>query len=94
VLTGLDEAARVAWRTYEARMRDSAGARGARAAAGTDLPLPDRLLGALGGAPRALEALARAAGAPVGQTSAALLALELAGRVERCPGDRYRRRPR
>jgi len=92
VLTAFDEAARAAWDARAARVRAAAPA------ADTTPPgadaLPARLLAALSGAPRGLETLARAAGAPVGQAAAALLALELAGRVERCHGDRYRRRPR
>jgi len=92
VLTAFDEAARSAWNAYEARGRAFAPAEAAPVSAAE--PLSVRLLAALGGAPRGLETLARAVAAPVGATSAALLALELEGRVERCHGDRYRRRPR
>lgn len=53
---------------------------------------PDRLLlAACGPRLRALDALARAAGLDVAAASAAALRLELAGAVERAPGDRYRR---
>jgi len=92
VLTTFDEAARAAWNAWDARGRASAPAESARPPA--EDPLPARLLAVVARTPRGLETLARAVGAPVGQTSAALLALELAGRVERCHGDRYRRRPR
>jgi predicted Rossmann fold nucleotide-binding protein DprA/Smf involved in DNA uptake len=53
---------------------------------------PDRLLLAACG-PRllALDVLARAAGLDVAAAAAAALRLELAGAVERAPGDRYRR---
>ncbi len=81
VLTAFDEAARVAWAAYDARPRQAQAE-----------PLPERLFAATTRAPKDLASLARAVGAPVGEAAAALLALEIAGRVERVPGDRYRRR--
>lgn len=49
------------------------------------------VLALLGGAPIALDALAREAGLPAGDVAAALLELELGGQVERLPGPAYRR---
>ncbi|MEP7027876.1 MAG: DNA-processing protein DprA [Candidatus Eisenbacteria bacterium] len=83
VLTAFDEAARLAWAAYEAKPVHEPAPRES---------LPERLVALMSGTARDLEALARAADAAVGETAAALLALEIAGRVERVPGDRYRRR--
>jgi len=52
-----------------------------------------RLEHALAAGPRTLDALARAAGLPVAAAARAATALEIAGRIERTSGDRYRRRP-
>ncbi len=51
----------------------------------------DRVCELLSGAPIALDVLAREADLPVGDVAAALLELELAGRLERLPGPAFRR---
>jgi DNA processing protein len=49
--------------------------------------LADRILGLLGPAPTALDDVIRETGAPAGTVRGALLELELAGQIERHPGD-------
>lgn len=90
VLTSFDEPVRLAWAAYEAGPRGRQP--GEKPGEAADPLLPERLLAALTRAPKELDALARAVGAPVGEVAAALLALELEGRIERAHGDRYRRR--
>ncbi len=51
------------------------------------------LLDALGHGPRALDELAAGTGRPVAELTSTLLMLELAGRVEALPGNRYQRLP-
>jgi DNA processing protein len=52
-----------------------------------------RLEQALAAGPRTLDALARASGLAIAAAARAATALEIAGRIERTGGDRYRRRP-
>jgi len=80
VLVSGDEPARLAAETWAARRQGPADDRA-------------RLEQALAAGPRTLDALARASGLPVAAAARAATALEIAGRIERTVGDRYRRRP-
>ena len=66
----------------------------AEPAPGTPIDDADQaLLDALGHGPRPLDELAAGTGRPVAELTSALLMLELAGRVEALPGNRYQRLP-
>lgn len=58
------------------------------AAPDTDRDTRERVLSALGPTPTPMDEIVRQAGAPVQQVRAAVLELELAGRIHRDPGDR------
>jgi DNA processing protein len=82
-----------------ASVDDLLAALGLSAGVQAELPLPPALpperaalLGALGGATRHADELARAAGLAPGAALAGLLGLELAGLIEQQPGLRFRRR--
>lgn len=60
---------------------------------GEDPPAPREVIAAvLSPRPQSLDALVARTGLPVPVLACALIELELAGRIERLPGDRYRRR--
>jgi len=92
VLTAPEDAARAACAAYDARVRRGDESRGL--APSSDGGPQERIARIVGARPRGVAALARAVGLPVGEAAAALLALEIAGRIERAGGDRYRRRER
>jgi DNA processing protein len=70
---------------------ESAGAEAGEGADAPTDPLHVKVLDALGYETVALEALVERLGLPVGQLGAALLALELEGRVAAGPGDSFTR---
>ena len=76
----------------EADGGERAAAADDRSAAPAGASLELRLRGALESGEPTTDALAEAMGAPVGETLAALFALQLAGVVEPRPGQRWRRR--
>ena len=82
VLASADEPARLAAEAWAARRRAAE-------------PADDRarVEQALAAGPRTLDALARTAGLAIAAAARAATALEIAGRIERTGGDRYRRRP-